>query len=117
MLINIFTTVVPSVLRYLTHISYISIFHPEIYIHVDITFKTINGIIIYFLIFNCVKVPIYLGLGLRPERLDRFVQQVDEQALLTHFARLRQAIAGTVAGMPDHAAYIERHVKADPPVA
>ena len=64
MLINIFTTVVPSVLRYLTHISYISIFHPEIYIHVDITFKTINGIIIYFLIFNCVKVPIYLGLGL-----------------------------------------------------
>ena len=62
-------------------------------------------------------VSIYLGLGLRPERLDRFVQQVDEQALLTHFARLRQAIAGTVAGMPDHAAYIERHVKADPPVA
>ena len=62
-------------------------------------------------------VAIYLGLGLRPERLDRFVEQVDERALLTHFARLRQAIAGTVAGMPDHAAYIDRHVKADPPVA
>ena len=61
-------------------------------------------------------VSIYLGLGLRPERLDRFVLQVDEQALLTHFARLRQAIAGTVAGMPDHAAYIEQHVRADPPV-
>lgn len=62
-------------------------------------------------------VSIYLGLGLWPERLDPFVEQVDEQALLTHFMRLRQAIAGTVAGMPVHADYIERHVKADPPAA
>ena len=57
----------------------------------------------------------YLGLGLRPDRLDPFVDQVDEKALLTHFMRLRQAIAGTVAPMPGHAEYIERHVKADPP--
>ncbi len=61
-------------------------------------------------------VSIYLGLGLKPERLDPFVEQVDEHALRTHFLRLRQAIAGTVAAMPDHAAYIERHVKAAPPV-
>jgi hypothetical protein len=60
-------------------------------------------------------VSMYLGLGLRPYRLDPFVEHVDEQALLAHFMRVRQAIAGTVAEMPGHAAYIERHVKADPP--
>ena len=60
-------------------------------------------------------VSMYLGLGLRPDRLAPFVEHVDEQALLAHFMRLRQAIAGTVAEMPGHAAYIERHVKADPP--
>ncbi len=60
-------------------------------------------------------VSIYLGLGLRPARLDPFIDQVDEQALLTHFARVRQAIAGTVAAMPDHAAYLDQYMKADPP--
>ncbi|HEY0954737.1 MAG TPA: tryptophan halogenase family protein [Roseateles sp.] len=60
-------------------------------------------------------VSLFLGLGLKPEAYDPFVDLVDEAALVQHFARLRQAIAQTVAGMPDHADYISRHVKAPAP--
>jgi hypothetical protein len=54
------------------------------------------------------------GQGLQPLALDPFTDLVDEQMLRTHLARVRQAIAGTVAGMPDHAAFIERYAKAAP---
>jgi tryptophan halogenase len=37
---------------------------------------------------------------------------VGEQALREHFGRLREAISRTVDAMPDHAAFIEQHVKA-----
>jgi hypothetical protein len=57
------------------------------------------------------------GLGVKPQALDPFVELVDEAALRTHFTRLREAIAGTVAGMPDHTDYINRHAKASPPEA
>ncbi len=60
-------------------------------------------------------VSLFMGLGLKPEAYDPFVDLVDEAALVQHFARLRQAIAQTVAGMPDHADYISRHVKAPAP--
>ena len=52
------------------------------------------------------------GLGLEPRAHDPFVQLVDEQALRTHFARLHQAIAGTVAGVPHHGEFVERYAKA-----
>jgi hypothetical protein len=52
------------------------------------------------------------GLGLEPRKHDPFVELVDEQTLRTHFARLRQAIAGTVAGAPRHADFVERYAKA-----
>ena len=48
------------------------------------------------------------GLGVVPGAWDPFIDRIDEQALRTHFARLRSAIAGTVAAMPDHADYIAR---------
>jgi 2-polyprenyl-6-methoxyphenol hydroxylase-like FAD-dependent oxidoreductase len=54
------------------------------------------------------------GLGLVPQAHDPIVDLTDEQALRTHFARLREAIAGTVAGMPDHTDFIMRRAKADP---
>ena len=60
-------------------------------------------------------VSIYLGLGLLPERYDPFVDQVDEQALREHFARLRSAIAQTAAAMPQHGDFIARHLQAPPP--
>ena len=56
-------------------------------------------------------VSIFLGLGLWPERDDPLLQQVDEQALRTHFQRLRTAISLTVDAMPDHAAFIEKHIR------
>jgi hypothetical protein len=40
------------------------------------------------------------------------VELVDEGTLRTHFARLRQAIAGTVAGVPLHTAFVERYAQA-----
>jgi tryptophan halogenase len=52
------------------------------------------------------------GLGLVPQGHDPFVDLVDGQALRTHFTRLREAIAGTVANMPSHNDYIDRHAKA-----
>jgi tryptophan halogenase len=54
------------------------------------------------------------GLGATPAAWDPFIDRIDEQALRTHFARLRSAIAGTVSGMPDHADYIARHARAEP---
>jgi tryptophan halogenase len=60
-------------------------------------------------------VSLFLGLGLRPEACDPFVDLIDVQALLQHFVRLRQAITQTVAGMPDHADYIARHARAQAP--
>ncbi|MFG6433767.1 tryptophan halogenase family protein [Roseateles sp. LYH14W] len=59
-------------------------------------------------------VSLFMGLGLRPEAYDPFVDHVDEATLVHHFARLRQAIHETAAGMPDHGDYITRHVKALP---
>jgi tryptophan halogenase len=53
-------------------------------------------------------VSLYLGLGLRPQSYDPFVDRIDAAALLTHFSRLRSAIAQTVASMPSHADYIAR---------
>ena len=55
-----------------------------------------------------------LELGVAPQAWDPFIDRVDEQALRTHFARLRSAIAGTVSAMPDHADYIARHACAGP---
>jgi hypothetical protein len=52
------------------------------------------------------------GLGLQPRTHDPFVELVDEKTLGTHFARLRQAIAGTVAGVPSHDDFVERYAKA-----
>jgi len=59
-------------------------------------------------------ISILFGLGVMPGAWDPFIDRIDEQALRTHFARLRSAIAGTVQNMPDHADYIARHVQALP---
>ncbi|WP_457322553.1 tryptophan halogenase family protein [Roseateles sp. P5_E11] len=55
---------------------------------------------------------LYLGLGLKPEGLDPLLKQVSEVALREHFQRLHTAVARTVDGMPDHAAYLDRLVSA-----
>ena len=59
-------------------------------------------------------VSLFLGLGVWPERDDPLLRQVDEQALRTHFQRLRTAISKTVDDMLDHGAFIDRHVRAAP---
>jgi tryptophan halogenase len=59
-------------------------------------------------------VSLFLGLGLWPQRHDPLLGQVELQALRTHFERLRTAISQTVDGMPDHGAFIDRHVRAAP---
>jgi tryptophan halogenase len=59
-------------------------------------------------------VSLFMGLGLKPEAYDPFVDHVDEGALVQHLVRVRQAIAQTAAGMPDHGDYIARHAKAAP---
>ncbi|HEY9023633.1 MAG TPA: tryptophan halogenase family protein [Burkholderiaceae bacterium] len=59
-------------------------------------------------------ISILFGLGVEPRAVDPFIERIDERALRTHFARLRSAIFGTVAGMPDHADYIARHARAGP---
>jgi len=61
-------------------------------------------------------ISILFGLGVEPRSWDPFIDRIDEQALRTHFARLRSAIAGTVAGMPAHADYIARHARAEAPM-
>ena len=53
-------------------------------------------------------IAILFGLGVVPRTWDPFIDRIDEQALRTHFARLRSAIAGTVAAMPDHGDYVAR---------
>ena len=55
---------------------------------------------------------ILLGLGVTPQTLDPFVDALDEAHLRAHFARLRADIAHLVARTPDHAEFIERHVRA-----
>jgi len=55
---------------------------------------------------------IMAGLGLEPRTHDPFVALVDEGMLRTHFARLRQAIAGAVAGIPSHNDFVERYAEA-----
>jgi len=57
-------------------------------------------------------VSLFLGLGLRPESHDPFVDHIDPQALLQHFVRLRQAIHQTVNGMPGHGDYLARPAQA-----
>ena len=59
-------------------------------------------------------ISILYGLGVEPRAWDPFIDRMDERALRSHFARLRSAIAGTVAAMPDHADYIARHARAEP---
>lgn len=55
-----------------------------------------------------------LGLGALPASRDPGLDRFDEGQLRTHLARVRTAIAGTVAGMPDHGDYLARHACADP---
>jgi len=62
-------------------------------------------------------ISILFGLGVEPKAWDPFIDRVDEKALRAHFARLRSAIAGTVAFMPDHADYIAQHACAGPVAA
>ncbi|MFN3302310.1 MAG: tryptophan halogenase family protein [Roseateles sp.] len=57
-------------------------------------------------------VSLLMGLGVRPESYDPFIDLIDEAALVQHFARLRQAIHQTAAAMPDHGDYVARHVRA-----
>lgn len=57
-------------------------------------------------------ISIMFGLGLAPQAYDPLVDLIDEDALRSHFTRLRTAIAQTVTGMPDHADYIDRYAKA-----
>ena len=59
-------------------------------------------------------VSLFMGLGLRPQVYDPFVDLIGEAALLEHFVKLRRAIQQTAAGMPSHDDYIDRHVKAPP---
>ena len=59
-------------------------------------------------------VSMLMGLGVVPKTYDPFVDALNLDQLNTHFARLRQAIAGTVNAMPTHTDYIARHVKAEP---
>jgi hypothetical protein len=54
-------------------------------------------------------ISILFGLGLTPRGRDPFVDLVDDAALRVHLSRLREAIAGTVAGMPRHGDYIAQH--------
>lgn len=57
---------------------------------------------------------VVVGLGVRPESYDPFIDLIDQAALVQHFAWLRQAIHQTVAGMPDHGHYIASHARAAP---
>ncbi len=59
-------------------------------------------------------ISIMFGLGVTPQAWSPFIDRIDEAALRAHFARLRQAIAGTVGAMPDHADYIASHCQALP---
>jgi len=62
-------------------------------------------------------VSIFLGLGLSPQAGDPLVERIDEAQLRQHFQRMRSAVEQTVAAMPDHGDYIDRHVRAEPPVS
>ena len=51
-------------------------------------------------------VAMLLGLGVVPRRYDPFADAIDMRQLHGHFAGLRDLIAGTVARMPDHGAFL-----------
>ncbi|MEK8033853.1 tryptophan halogenase family protein [Ideonella sp. DXS29W] len=57
-----------------------------------------------------------MGLGVVPQSRDPWLDRFDGDALRTHLERVRRAIAGTVAGMPDHGDFIAQFAAA-PPVA
>jgi len=59
-------------------------------------------------------VSILMGLGVTPKTCDPLVGLLDLQKLHAYFAKLHETIAHTVAGMPDHADYIRKHVAAPP---
>ena len=59
-------------------------------------------------------VSMLMGLGVVPKAYDPFVDMADPQQLHTHFVRVREAIAGTVGAMPEHADYIAQRVAAEP---
>jgi tryptophan halogenase len=47
-----------------------------------------------------------MGLGVMPKRYDPFVDQVDIRKVHAHFAGVRDMVAQTVQGMPEHATYV-----------
>jgi len=53
-------------------------------------------------------VSMLLGLGVVAKTYDPFVDMIDAGVLRQHFARVRDAIAGTVAAMPEHGDYLRR---------
>jgi tryptophan halogenase len=57
-------------------------------------------------------VAIMTGLGIHPASYDPFVDLMDLGRLRQHFDGVHKAIAMTVRDMPDHTAYIARHVAA-----
>jgi tryptophan halogenase len=59
-------------------------------------------------------VSMLLGLGVQPQSYDPLVENIDLEALRTHFSRVRAAIMQTVGTMPDHTDYIKRHLAAEP---
>ena len=58
---------------------------------------------------------IYLGLGVVPQAYDPLVDRLDLDQLKSHFSRIGGIVAQTAAAMPDHAAYIARHCRAEAP--
>jgi len=56
-------------------------------------------------------VSILAGHGIVPQRHDPLTERMPHDALRAHFTRLRTAIGGTVASMPDHAAFIEQMLR------
>lgn len=59
-------------------------------------------------------VSILMGLGVVPKNYDPLVDLIDLRQLHGHFANLRDAIAQTVKGMPEHKDYIAQRVAAEP---
>ncbi len=49
---------------------------------------------------------IMLGLGIRPERCDQFIERMDLAGLAGHFQKVHATIRQVVGQMPDHAAFL-----------
>jgi len=60
-------------------------------------------------------VAMMMGLGVVPKRYDPLADRVDLRVAHGHFAALRNMIAQTVAGMPDHGAYVAGQAAAGVP--